>query len=156
MEIMKKKSKISLEKFGYIIISMLEENVDVTITTTGDSMYPLWKNKRDSVVMARCNKFNLKRGDIPLYKRPTGQYVLHRIIRVNKDSYDMCGDAQTLIEYNIPKENIIAVVKSFTRKGKEYSCNSLRFRGYSTVWLALLPLRRIILKVYRKLSGIIK
>lgn len=156
MEITRKRSKVSLDEFSSMILPMLEKNIDVTITATGDSMYPLWKHKRDRVVLTNCNKFNLKRGDIPLYKRSSGQYVMHRIIRVNNDSYDMCGDAQWHIEYNLPKENIIAVVKSFTRKGKEYSCNNFLFRVYSIIWMGLLPLRRINLKIYRKLSGIFK
>lgn len=156
MEIIRKKSKISIEEFSATILTILEENIGVTITTTGNSMYPLWKHKRDSVVLMKCDKFNLKKGDIPLYKRANGQHVLHRIVRVNSNSYDMCGDALSHIEYNFPKENLIAVVKSFTRNGKEYSCSSLLFRVYSTVWMWLLPFRGIILKIYTKLSGIIK
>jgi hypothetical protein len=156
MEATRKKLKISLDEFSSVILPMLEKNIDVPITTTGDSMYPLWKHKRDMVVLTNCDKFNLKRGDIPLYKRPSGQYVLHRIIKVNKNSYDMCGDAQWNIEYNIPKENIIAVVKSFTRKGREYSSNNFSFRVYSDIWMRLLPLRRINLRIYRKLSSILK
>jgi signal peptidase I len=156
MKPMRKKSKLSPQEFSSSVLPMIEENISITITTTGNSMYPLWKHKRDSIVIVKCDKFNLKRGDIPLYKRSNGQYVLHRIIRVNKDSFDMCGDAQSNIEYNIPKENIIAVVKSFIRNGKDYSCNSLCFRIYSALWMWMLPLRGINLKIYRKLSGIIK
>jgi signal peptidase I len=156
MEINTKKSKISLGEFSSRVLPMLEENIDVALTTTGNSMYPLWKHKRDKVVLTSCDKFSLKKGDIPLYKRVSGQYVLHRIVKVNDDSYDMCGDAQVQIEYNLPKQNIIAVVKSFTRKGKDYSCNYVGFRIYSAVWLWLLPFRRISLKIYKKLSGILK
>jgi hypothetical protein len=154
MEIRRKKSRVSLEEFSTVVLPMLEKNIDVTITTTGNSMYPLWVHKRDSVLLTSCDKFNLRKGDIPLYKRANGQYVLHRIVKVNKDSYDMCGDAQWNIEYSVPKENIIAVVKAFTRKGKEYSCKSSVYSAYSILWMWLFPLRKLNIRIYRKLGGI--
>ena len=98
---------------------MLDENIDIAITVTGDSMFPLWRHMRDTAVLTKCDKTALRKGDIPLYRRKTGQYVMHRIIKANKDSYNLCGDAQTQIEYNLSAENIIAVVKAFTRKGKK-------------------------------------
>lgn len=156
MEIKNIKVNTSDEKFSCLLFKMLGENIDVTISITGDSMSPLWRHKRDTVVLASCDKTALRKGDIPLYRRATGQYVIHRIVNVNDNSYNLCGDAQTQIEYNVPKENIIAVVKAFNRKGKQFSCSSQCFKVYSTVWIWILPFRNIILKVYRRFSGIIK
>lgn len=156
MEAERKKSRLSLEEFSAVALPILEKGIDIMVTTTGNSMYPLWKHKRDSALLTTCDKFNLKRGDIPLYKRANGKYVLHRIVKVNSHSYDMCGDAQGYIEHSIPKENIIAVVKGFTRKGKQCSCKSLGYRAYSLFWLWMLPFRKINIKLYRKLSGIMK
>ncbi len=149
MDVRKVKLDTSKEEFSAALLQLLDENIDVTITVTGDSMLPLWKHKRDTVVLTKCDKFALKKGDIPLYRRSNGQFVMHRIIHVHKDSYNLCGDAQTQIEYNLKKENIIAVVKAFTRKGKEYSCTSHWFKLYSALWLRLRPFRRILLKGYR-------
>jgi hypothetical protein len=129
------------------LFKMLDEGMDINITVTGDSMFPLWKHKRDSVVITRCEKTSLKKGDIPLYRRVTGQYIMHRIVKVNNDSYNLCGDAQTQVEYNIKAENIIGVVKAFTRKGKKYDCRNLLFRVYSVLWVAILPFRGIFLRV---------
>lgn len=150
------RKNISLEKLSPILNELINNNIDVTITVTGISMGPLWRHKRDSVVLTKCDKSSLKKGDIPLYIRLDGKYVMHRIINVKENSYDLCGDNQINIEYGLPKECVLAVVKSFTRNGKKYSCNSLLFQIYSTAWIGLLPLRRIILKIYIKLSGIIK
>jgi hypothetical protein len=155
MEAVKKRTKISEDEFTARVLPILEQNLDVTVTTTGYSMFPLWKHKRDSAVLTSCDQFNLKKGDIALYKRASGQYVLHRIIKVNSESYDMCGDGQWEIEYNLPKENVIAVVIAFTRKDRKYSCRHISFRVYSALWLCM-PLRKINLKIFRKLSGIIK
>lgn len=146
----------SKEKDSSILLKMLAENIDVTITVTGDSMFPLWRHKRDTVVLTKCDKTTLKKGDIPLYRRTTGQYVMHRIIKVNHESYNLCGDAQTQIEYNLPTENVIAVVKAFTRKEKNYCCSDLRYKTYTVLWMRLFSCRRIILKCYRILCGCIK
>jgi signal peptidase I len=152
MEVKNVKVSISEEKFTSLLNKMLCENIDVTISVTGNSMFPLWRHKRDSVVLTNCDKTALRKGDIPLYRRATGQYVMHRIIEVNTESCNLCGDAQTQIEYNMPKENIVAVVKGFTRKGRRYNCSNSGVRAYSTAWIWLLPLRRILLKVYSTLK----
>ncbi|WP_144023709.1 S24/S26 family peptidase [Paenibacillus sp. FSL H8-0548] len=133
-----------------MLVPMLEDNLDVLIPVSGNSMYPLWKHNRDSVVVTSCNPYALKKGDIPLYRRASGQVVMHRIIRVNQDGYDMCGDIETQIEYNLPKDNIIAVVKCFTRKGQDYSCTHFGYKMYSFLWIRLRPLRRFFLKGYRE------
>ncbi len=132
-----------------LMLSLLEQGLEVSVKVTGDSMYPLWKHKRDTIILKKCEEGILKRGEIPLYRRRNGKLVIHRIIRVNQDSYDLCGDAQTQVEYNLPKENVIAVVKAFTRKGRSYSCRDLSYRVYAYVWTCLLPFRSIILKLIK-------
>ena len=49
--------------------------------TEGRSMEPMLKQGRDRVVIVPP-VFPLKKYDIPLYKRDSGQYVLHRIINI--------------------------------------------------------------------------
>lgn len=144
------------EKFASLLLPLLEEKRDVEITVAGNSMYPLWKHGRDSVVLAGCDRYALKKGDVPLYRRPSGQLVLHRIVRVNELTYEMCGDAQTRIEYDLPKENVIAVVKSFTRKGKQYRCDHLAYRAYAGLWPRLRPLRSFANTSCRLLRGLVR
>lgn len=146
--------KTSMESLSPILLAMLEENIDVTITVTGNSMYPLFMHKRDSVILTRCNKYTLKTGDIALYKRDNGQYVLHRIVKVNKNSYDLCGDHQYLIEKKLPKEKIIAVVKAFERKGKRYSCDTFAYGLYWRLWVFSMPYRSLLYSIYNRLRRI--
>ena len=47
-------------------------------TNVGDSMYPTIQ-PRDLLVIEAVSG-PLKVGDVPLYKRDSGQYVLHRIV----------------------------------------------------------------------------
>ncbi|MBO5911955.1 MAG: S24/S26 family peptidase, partial [Clostridia bacterium] len=80
---------VPMEELSPLIVGLIEEGVDVTITVTGNSMRPMLTHRKDTVVLTKCDPLALKRGDLPLYKRDNGQYILHRIIRVHKDTYDM-------------------------------------------------------------------
>ena len=51
-----------------------------------------------------------------LYRRQNGAYVLHRIAAIGADgTYMMCGDAQTVLEPGIRREQLLAVVTDFAR-----------------------------------------
>lgn len=149
-----KKVSTTIESLSPIILEMLNEKIDILITVTGTSMNPMLKNKRDKVVLTGCDKFNLKKGDIPLYRRINGEYVLHRIVKVNENSYDLCGDNQCEIEKGVPKTAVIAVVKAFERNGKMYGCNDIRYRLYWHLWILSMPFRRLMRKVRSMLRRI--
>ena len=59
-------------------------------TTVGDSMEPMLRNRRDTIIIEPVHG-RLKRYDLPLYRRPDGKYVLHRILHVKKEGYIICG-----------------------------------------------------------------
>ena len=74
-----------------------------TITLTiGNSMEPLLFNKSSRVVIVKADK-ELEKNDLPMYKRPSGQFVMHRIIKLDKDFYYTRGDNRTGLE-KVPKE----------------------------------------------------
>ncbi len=73
----------------------------------GDSMMPLLDCRCDTVKIAPVTK-PLEKYDLPLYRRPSGQLVLHRIIKVKKNGFITCGDNRYKTEF-VPKEWIIAV-----------------------------------------------
>ena len=73
---------------------------------SGKSMYPTIVEKKDSVMLEAPK--DLKAGDAVFYRRENGQYVLHRIVKVRKGSYDMCGDNQVWIERKVPADYVIA------------------------------------------------
>ena len=142
-----KPKAVSLNDISPLLLGLINEGIDVTFTVTGCSMSPLWRNLRDSVVLTGCDPLTLKKGQVPLFKRENGQYVLHRIIRVNKNSYDMLGDNQTEIERGVPKSAVLCVVKGFNRKGKYYSCDSRLYRLYVFAWVNFRHLRRFMLSL---------
>ena len=105
----------------------------VKLSPTGISMMPMLRQGIDTVTLSPVTE-KLKKYDIPFYLRENGQYVLHRIVRVGDDSYTCIGDNQFIYEKNVAHASVIAVVTSFTRKGKSYSVSSLPYRIYCRLW----------------------
>lgn len=136
----------SMNEIAPLIEGLISSGNDVEFTVTGNSMAPTFRNMLDTVILTKCDGEKLHRGQIPLYRRADGSYILHRIVKVKKDCYYMAGDNQTETEKNVPKSSVICVVKSFVRGGKVYSCNSLAFRVYSFLWMLILPLRRYVFR----------
>lgn len=97
-------------------------------TIVGDSMMPMLRNRRDMVKIVPADRI-LKKHDLPLYRRPTGEYVLHRIIKVKKDHYIICGDNRVFVE-KVPFDWIIGVTESFFRDDKEISVEHPEYIKY--------------------------
>ena len=58
---------------------ILDREGQLIYTNVGDSMWPLIRQGRDLVVIHRTTG-RLKKYDVPLYRRDSGQYVLHRVL----------------------------------------------------------------------------
>lgn len=115
-----------------------EEGVFVS-TTVGWSMYPMLRNRQDTIII-RPYEGRLKKYDVPLYKRGN-KYILHRIIKVLPDSYVICGDNCIQKEYGITDREILGVLTGFYRKGKQMDMDSFAYRLYVRVWCAMYPMR---------------
>ncbi len=96
----------AIEKYGFYIA-----------TPIGTSMMPLLRERIDTVKLVAPN--NIKKHDVVLYMRNDKTLVLHRIIRINKDEFTMCGDNQCILEKHVKRSQIIAVMEGFYR-GEEY------------------------------------
>ncbi|MFA7636998.1 MAG: hypothetical protein WCX81_04470, partial [Monoglobales bacterium] len=83
-----------------------------------------------------------------------GDYVLHRIVKVKKEGYGLCGDNQKVVEFPIDKEQIIAVVSSIIRKGKTIDKKNMWYRVRAFFWTNCIPLRPIIFKTVMKLKNL--
>ena len=133
-----------------------DEGVFVS-TTSGVSMYPMLRDRRDTIVVRPLKEGErLKKLDVPLYKRGE-KYVLHRIIGVKGDEYVIRGDNTFMKEY-VRKDAVIGVLVSFTRKGKKHTTEELGYKFYSRFWNFIYPLRTfkrklraLASKIYHKL-----
>ena len=86
--------------------TLIYQGEDVSIPVSGFSMNPFLADKRDAVLVKRPDR-DLQRGDIVLYKRRNGQYILHRIWKVKREGYYLVGDAHTEIEGPVSQDQII-------------------------------------------------
>lgn len=124
---------------GSIEIQLAEEGFYVS-TTVGMSMYPMLCNRRDRVILLPVGEKKLKKYDLPLYRRPDGRYVLHRIIGVRKGYYVTRGD-NTYFKEKVPYEWVVGYVSEFYRKGKHKKANHKGYRAYARFWNWIYPLR---------------
>lgn len=123
-------------------------------TTSGYSMYPMLRDRRDRVVLrALEDGETLKRGDLPLYRNENGKYVLHRVLARRGDVYITRGD-NTYFKEQVPKARIIGVMTEFYRGEKQIDAKSKGYRTYAFCWMAIYPLRRLWHGLRRILSAI--
>ena len=121
-----------------LMTEKLENGGTVSFTVSGTSMQPLVFNRKDEVTLKKFEG-KLKKYDVPFYRRDDGQFILHRIIKVQKDGNYTCrGDNQNIKEYDVRDDQIIGVLTSFTRKGKTVIINkSLWYKLYCPTWQVL-------------------
>ena len=107
----------------------------------GTSMLPLLKEGRDSVILVSPTV--IKKRDICLYRRADGAYILHRLMRFDKNGAPVfCGDNQTALEYGVPRENIIAVVSAYYKGEKRIAVTARSYRFYVCLH-CMMPLRHL-------------
>ena len=133
----------------------LERSGKLVYTTVGTSMNPMIKQDRDLSIIGKP-KGRLKKYDVAFYKRPNGQYVLHRVVKVLDDGYVILGDNCVNKEFNIKETQILGVLVSLVRNGKEVDLNSFGYKIYVRARYAHYPVRVIIFRTKRFLRKLIK
>ena len=126
----------------------LEKNGTLIYRNVGVSMLPLIKQGRDLFIVKKKSAHRCKKYDVVLFKRADNKYVLHRIIKVNPNDYIIRGDNCVNKEYGVKDEDIIGVMTSFIRKGKEYSVDNRLYKLYSVLWCRVYFLRRVYQKLF--------
>ncbi len=117
-------------------------------TVNGNSMFPMLRNKKDTVII-RPVTGELKKYDIPLYRK-RNMYVLHRIVKVMPDGYIICGDNCVNLETDVTDEQIIGKLEGFYRGERQISMNRCAYKLYSRIWVALYPVRCLLKKIRNK------
>ena len=128
------------------LLELLDETDTVPLLMSGNSMSPFLIHGRDTVYLSKITE-PPQRGDMILYRRDNGKFVLHRVYEAGK-TFTMVGDAQPLLEKGIRPEQMLAKVTAVTRKGKLLKKGSFWWDFFETTWLRFLPMRRPIHKLY--------
>ncbi|MGN1134549.1 MAG: S24/S26 family peptidase [Oscillospiraceae bacterium] len=142
--------EFNLSDYENTIRDVVDSGGEFLMYPKGVSMLPFIKEGRDSVMLVK-QKGDLKKNDIPFYKRDDGHYVLHRVMKAENGVYTICGDNQTYLEKGITNDQIIAVVSYVNRKGKKVDSSSLLYKIYLFFWQSIF-LRRVCFKILRILG----
>lgn len=118
----------------------LQEQGFYVSTTVGVSMQPMLRNRRDRVIVLPVGTERLKKYDLPLYRRPDGKYILHRIIGVRNGDYIIRGDNTYAKEY-VPDAWVLGYVSEFYRGKRHIRSDARGYRFYARMWNFLYPVR---------------
>ena len=133
------------------LCELIDQGHEVSIPVAGSSMTPFLGDKRDQVFV-KAPERPVRRGDIVLYRRRNGDFVLHRVYRVRgsgeNETFDVIGDAQDIIERGIGREQVTAVVTRARRKGKLIEPGSFYWWFFQNIWIRMIPVRRMMMRVY--------
>lgn len=125
---------------------VLNEKGVLIYTNVGDSMLPFIRQNRDLLIIKK-HQGRLQKYDVPLYKRDSGQYVLHRVLKVRQNDYVLCGDNRCNKEYGIYDRHIIGVLTAVKRNGRTINVTNRRYRIYVHLWCDFFPIRAAIIKL---------
>lgn len=124
-------------------------------TPVGTSMMPLIRERIDTVRLekpkGRCKKY-----DVIMYQRKNGIYVLHRIMKVKKDSYVLCGDNQAVLERGVTDDMIIGVMTGFYRGDTYVSVDNPEYIKYYKKRVSTRLYRFVIYSIKRVTKKLLK
>ena len=133
------------------IRTLISEGKSVTLTVKGNSMNPFIVHMRDRMTLGPWKDEDIRKGTVALVKDIRGNYLIHRIIKRDELTVTLLGDGNVGFTETATTDNIIGIMHSIERKNRTWTSESMIWRIYSWVWMALTPLRRYPLAIWRKL-----
>ena len=133
-------NKILLEEAD----DLLSRGIEVILMTKGNSMLPFIRGEKDSVNLKKYGAVEV--GDIVLARIAPDRYVLHRIIAVDGDTLTLMGDGNLVGTESCRLSDVLGTVREIIRPN-----GSTKKVTKGTLWRKMLPVRRYLLWIYRKL-----
>ena len=131
-------------------IRLVNDGVAVTFPVNGRSMLPFIVGGRDSVILEKPTE-TLKVGDVVLAEVEGGRHVVHRIVGFDAGFGSLMGDGKLMGREHCREDQIKAKVSYVVfPSGKKRSLDSFKSRFLAKIWFELLPLRRWLLAIYRR------
>ena len=143
---------------------LLSEGKEVTILARGNSMLPFIRGGVDKVTLASVPaagrlggggvpgaQGSIVPGDILLCEISPGHFVLHRLVRIDGERLTLMGDGNLRGVERCSRAHVIArAVRIIRQDGSSADCCSPSELRKARLWRRLLPLRRILLAVWRR------
>ncbi len=138
------------EQLDIMLPQLLSGDAPFPLTVTGGSMLPFLVSGRDAALLVSVTR-PLRKGDMVLYRRDNGSWVLHRIHRIRGDSLTLLGDAQSRVEAGIRPEQVHALVCGVLRKGRHLGPGSFLWEFFEHIWPWFRPLHPGIIGLYTRI-----
>ncbi len=120
--------QIELADLLPIMQEVFDRGSTFRLAPSGRSMLPTIREGVDSVLLTRAEPERVAVGDMVLYRRENGAFVLHRVVRREQDgSLTMRGDNQYSDERGILPSQLIATVLGIYHGETYIPCTD---RGY--------------------------
>ena len=136
------------------VCAMLKDgSTAVPVPVKGSSMVPFFR-EGDTVYLDSVPP-KLHVGDIVLYTRASGDYILHRIVSVSSNGrFTILGDAQLMKSAeNVYGKCIKAIVTSACRSGKHQTSSSFSWKAFSFILSYTARVRRIPTAIYSRIKS---
>ncbi len=150
-----KKEKVTLSELYPVMRATLDSGGEFLFYPDGVSMLPTVRAGRDGIFLSRAE--GIRRGDILLFRRRDGSFVLHRLVRIEKNgALVMRGDNQYIDEKGVLPEAVIGKVSAILKDKKKVLTSSLFFRFKSRCRLFFYPARRLFRRAWSKIKKAVK
>jgi len=132
-------------------IRLVEDGISVTFPVKGNSMLPFIIGGRESVILTLPPK-TLEVGTVVLAWVEGTRYVVHRIIEINGQQVTLMGDGNIVgVEHCMVQDVKALVTHVVDSKGQRRALYSPWRQKAARLWRVLLPVRRYILAIYRRI-----
>ena len=133
---------------------LIEEGKRVIVRVKGSSMLPFLRGDKDSVELEKASE--IKCGDIVLAYVEECRFVLHRIIKIDGEHIVLMGDGNLKgcehCRISEIKAKAVNLIKPAKGGYKKISCTDRTHMRKAYLWKKLLPVRRYILAIYKRIS----
>ncbi len=143
---------LSAEELMPEYTELLKAGAELPLSVSGASMLPFLYPGRDAVFL-KAPSGEFKRGDILLYRRTNGRYILHRLQSIEGGGLYFAGDAQDVIEGPVLPEQVVGTVTKVRRRGRYIGKKSPVWLFYKYVWRLSLGGRRRMFTLFRRIKN---
>ena len=127
----------------YRDLDALKDGKVIALVSQGISMLPFIKGGVDQVYLLKKEKVAV--GDIVLVEYH-GKHILHRVYAVDGEKMTLMGDGNLEGTEQVAADDVMGTVVEIVHDGRHLKPKK------AWLWRHLLPMRRYLLKIHRKLS----